>query len=86
MQIVYKNPALGSKIKNRAGEPVEELSREVTKEHVGKYTEVYYLDNAVDPSTGMIMPNLEPHYTKEQMERNYAAYTKAYYLQTIKNN
>lgn len=84
MEIVYKNPALGSGIKNRAGEPVEELTRTVTKEGVGSYEEVYYLDKAVDPSTGMIMNHLEPHYTKEQVEKNYAAYTNAYYKQAFK--
>ena len=83
MEVVYKTPALGSKTKNRAGEPVEELTREVTKDRLSKtitYDEVYYLDNAVDPSTGEVLNHTEPHYTSEQVQQNYASLLKAIYL------
>lgn len=72
------------KVLTRDNIPTEELSGTVIKTHKGirlEYTEVYYLDHAVDEDTGMINKNIkEKHYTKNQMERNLKALKNAYHI------
>jgi len=72
------------KVLTRDNTPTEELSATVIKSHHGiqlEYTEVYYLDFAVDEDTGMINKAIkEKHYTKNQMERNLKALKNAYHI------
>ena len=72
------------KVLTRDNTPTEELSATVIKLHRGvrlEYTEIFYLDNAVDEETGMINKDAkEKHYTKSQMDRNIKALKNAYHV------
>ena len=62
------------KLMIRDNQPTEELYETINKAYRGRileYTEVYYLDYAVDEETGMIHKNRkEKFYTKDQVRRN----------------
>lgn len=72
------------KVLTRANIPTEERSAPVTKLYKGlklEYTEVFYLDDAVDEDTGMILQDLKDrHYTQNQMERNLKSLKNAYHI------
>lgn len=73
------------KILTRENIPTDELSATVIKSYKGmnlEYTEVFYLDHAVDEETGLIDKSLkDKYYTKNQMDRNMKALKNAYHIE-----
>ena len=72
------------KVLTRENIPTDELTTTVEKFHKGMklgYTEVFYLDYAVDENTGLVNKDImAKHYTKNQMERNMKALKNAYLI------